>query len=82
MSAKRVKHKPPLHWAIWWQSDNDEHFMWANGNPLLFATRRAAMEYIRPRYGYILTRKDLRAPPYNWRLPKPVRVEVVLKEAK
>lgn len=27
------------------------------------------------------TRKDLRAAPFNWRLPKPVRVEVVLKQA-
>lgn len=82
MTTKRIKLKPPIRWAIWWQSDGNEHFMWADLKPLLFTSRRAAMEYIRPRYGYILTRKDLRAPPYNWRLPKPVRVEVVLKEAK
>ena len=82
MSAKRVKSRPVLRWALWWRSSSTEHFLWENLQPLLFTTRRAAREYVHDRYGYILTSKDLRSPPHNWRLPWPVRVEVVLKEAK
>lgn len=82
MSAKRIKRKPSIRWAIRWRFDWGESFLWENLQPLLFTTRLAARRYIHERYGYILTRKDLRSPPFNWRLPWPVRVEVVFREVK
>ena len=44
--------------------------------PALFRTRREAREYINEKYGYIRTRKDLRAEPHFWRMPRAVRVSV------
>lgn len=82
MSAKRVESRPVLRWALWWRSSSAEHFLWEDLQPLLFTTRQAAREYAQERYGYILTRKDLRSPPHNWQIPKPIRVEVVFREAK
>lgn len=43
---------------------------------LMFATRKQCREYISERWGYIRTRKDLRSPPYNFRMPKVVRIEI------
>jgi len=56
--------------------------MWHNCLPLLFQTRREAREHIETEYGYIKTRDDLRKPPHNWRLPKAVKLNVILKEKK
>ena len=44
--------------------------------PVMFLTRRDARAFIEEKYGYIRTRKDLRAQPHGWRLPVPVRVKV------
>ena len=73
-------------WAMQWRSQNrldgrTEHFMWDNGRPLLFWTRREAMAYIQSEYGYIKDRADLREEPHGWRLPRAVKVSVVLKES-
>lgn len=59
---------------------NPQHFLYENFKPCLFMTRREAREYIKCRYGYIKHRKDLRIEPHGWRLPKPVRVEVILRK--
>jgi hypothetical protein len=72
-----------LKWAVQWSSrsrlDGDSrHFMWDDGKPLLFRTRRAARERIRAVWGYIKNRPDLRAEPHGWRMPRAVRVYVVL----
>jgi len=40
----------------------------------LFSTKRECQAFIKDKYGYIATRKDLRSPPHNWRMPKPVKV--------
>ena len=71
-------------WAIQWYSRNrldgeTRHFMWGCGFPLLFRTREKAREYISDHYGYIRTRQDLRSEPHGWRLPRAVRVEVILR---
>jgi hypothetical protein len=73
-------------WAVQWRSRNrldgaSEYFMWEYSHPLLFITRREARAYIQSKYGYISTRPDLRAEPYGWRLPRAVKVSVLLKKA-
>ena len=47
----------------------------------VFATKREAQAAIREHYGYIAKRKDLRKAPHNWRVPKPVKVDVIVKAA-
>lgn len=42
----------------------------------LFASREAARSFAVTHYGYIRTRRDLRAEPHGWRKPAPVRVTV------
>lgn len=73
-------------WAVQWHSENrqdgtSECFMWDGSRPLLFLTRREARDYIESRYGYIKDRRDLKAEPHGWRLPRAIRVYVILKEA-
>ena len=68
--------KPPIRWALKW----DSVIVWHQTKPLLFKTRLEARQYADEHYGYIRERPDLRSPPHNWRMPRPVRVEVVLRE--
>jgi hypothetical protein len=82
-----VKTRIPIRWAVQWRSENRldgkcERFMWNGVVPYLFRTRREALAFVREKYGDIATRADLRAEPHGWRMPRPVRVEVVLREAK
>ena len=71
----------PVRWtAQWMTSRGPKHIMWRHGEPLLFHTRREARAWIEENYGYIKTRPDLRAHPHNWRLPRAIRVAVILKE--
>lgn len=68
-------------WGCKWISDSRlsghcEHLLWDGRLPLLFPTRREARAYIKQRYGYIATRKDLRSPPHCWKMPRAVRVTV------
>jgi hypothetical protein len=48
---------------------------------IVFRTRKETRAFIRERWGYIAKRPDLRKPPHCWRMPKPVRVTVAVKEA-
>jgi len=69
-------------WTPEWHSNNKldgvrRVLMWDCGEPLMFRTRRECREYIEQRWGYIKTRKDLRAEPHGWRLPKPVKTKIV-----
>lgn len=71
-------------WGIQWRDSEGGHLIMA-GEPcsstrFVFTSKKAANAYIRERYGYIATRKDLRSPPHNWRMPKAVRV-VIVEEA-
>jgi hypothetical protein len=72
-----VKH--PVRWTLKWVSLGDTHIMWHECQPLLFRTKREARDYAEREYGYIKERQDLRMPPHNWRMPKPVRVDVILR---
>jgi hypothetical protein len=76
----------PIRWAVQWRSCNRldgrrEFFLWLNpSTPALFQTRAEARAYIREKYGYIAERPDLRREPHGWRLPRPVKVTVALRE--
>ena len=75
---------PVERWAVQWRSKNRlngeaKHFMWNGTTPHLFATRREARAWIEREYGYIRSRPDLRSEPHGWRMPKSVKVEVVLR---
>lgn len=67
-------------WAAQWYSKKsdgvDRHIIYENGIPALFITKLEAQEWIKERFGYIATRKDLRKAPHGWRMPIPVKVVV------
>jgi hypothetical protein len=65
-----------MRWGVKWHIG----VMWDNCFPLLFLTRKDARAYIEKVYGYIKTRDDLRGPPHNWRLPKAIKLNVILEE--
>lgn len=77
-------------WAAEWYSKNildgvSRHLIYDPvGVPKLFTTRKEAREYIEQTHGYIKRRPDLRAEPFGWRLPRPIRVKIspVLKVSK
>ena len=66
--------------ALWRERDSQgrvaEYLLRENTLPVLFRTRREAREWIDTHYGYITRRPDLRAEPFRWRMPCPVRVTV------
>ena len=68
-------------WGLLWYSNNElngVHFsiIYDNYLPALFKTREQARLYAQKNYGYITKRKDLRAEPHGWRLPKPVKLKI------
>ena len=74
-----------MRWGVEWHSANRldgerRFFMWEEGKPLLFRTRREARDYIKKRYGYIGERKDLQREPHGWRMPQAVPVEVIVRK--
>lgn len=71
-----------VRWAVLWRDDRGSAFMWNGTCPHLFTTRRAAREWIATSHGHIRKRKDLQAWPHNWRMPVPVKVDVVLRITK
>lgn len=63
----------------------DGRRVYLEGNGLhtrLFRTKRECQAFIKEKYGYTRTRKDLRAEPHCWRMPKAVRVQVEVRETK
>ena len=71
-------------WGISWVSKgvDGRHLLWKNCRPLFFDTKKKAKSYIDINYGYIKYRTDLRTKPHLWRMPKPVRAVLILKEIK
>lgn len=70
-------------WGGLWHSENKmdgvrEHLLFRDCLPVLFRTRREAREFIQEKYGYIAKRPDLQSEPHGWRVPKPVRVNVIV----
>ncbi len=69
-------------WAAKWKSKNEldgtqEYLIRRMGVVKLFKTRKDARAFIKHDYGYIKTRKDLRAEPHGWRTPTPIKVDVI-----
>lgn len=67
-----------VRWGVKWNGN----IMWHKGEPLFFHKRKEARIYIDANYGYIRERADLRRPPFNWKMPKAVKIEVSIKEIK
>lgn len=70
-------------WALQWYSKSkldgiQTHIIMDNLLPKLFVTRSEARIWAKQRYGHIAKRRDLRADPYGWRVPKPIRVSIEL----
>lgn len=55
-----------------------ERLMYSNPRDgwLIFRTKRECKAYIDNYWSYYKTSKDLRAYPYGYRLPKPVKIEI------
>lgn len=80
-----MKRRGPVRWAVRWRSVSrldgvTEHWCWDYCKPALFMTRREARAYIKQEYGYIAERPDLRGEPHGWRMPRAVKVRVILEE--
>jgi hypothetical protein len=68
--------KTKTYWALWWHSKGSGHIIHQSCVPALFKTRKQALEFREKTFGYIRKRPDLRAAPFFWRLPKPIKVTV------
>lgn len=70
----------PRYGGTWWAVENTFDWgialLWEPPVPRLFHTRRECRAFIEEKYGYIRTREDLRRPPFNWRMPRAVKVTV------
>lgn len=76
-------------WGILWCSNNKlggkrEFFMWDKypnraGVPLVFRTRKEARAHIKLKFGYIKNRPDLQKEPHGWKMPKAVKVRIVVE---
>ena len=72
-------------WSLLWYSNNKldgvrTHIIYEGCLPVLFRTRAKARAYAIKHYGYIRERKDLRSEPHGWRMPRTVKVRVVVDE--
>lgn len=83
-----MKSRSIVRWGARWYSKNRldgvrEYPMFNDScMPLLFLTKREAMNFIKEKYSYVAKRKDLRQEPHGWRMPKPIRLKVTLEEMK
>lgn len=81
MNETRVRTKQ--FWSVKWIGNPYErlgipsHIIYENLLPVLFKTRSEAREFVKAKYGFIAEREDLRNPPFNWRMPQIIKVEVV-----
>ena len=67
-----------------WRSENKldgkrEYIIREKAYPKLFRTRAECREWIKQGYGYIADRPDLQAEPHGWKMPIPVKVEIIIK---
>ena len=72
-----------MTWGVQWRSANrldgvTERLVYRGRVPALFSTRREAREWTNEIYGYIRSRQDLRSEPHGWRVPKAVKIDVVV----
>ena len=71
-------------WGAQWNSKNlldgeRSYLLHENLLPVMFKTKYKCNEWIKNKYGYIAKRKDLRAEPHGWRMPKPVKLDIKIK---
>ena len=74
-----MKHKL---WGILWREENkldgeNSHLIYSDGFPILFKTRKETRNYIKLHYGYIQKRIELRSEPHGWKMPIPIKVEII-----
>jgi hypothetical protein len=78
-----VKAVERLWWGVEWHTtnkvDGDRRDLIWDGHPPhvfphLFRTRRECRAHIAETWGYLQDRPDLKAEPFGWRRPRPVRV--------
>lgn len=74
-----------VRWGGLWREDSRldgrvEHLLFEHCLPALFRTRREARAFIAEHYGYIAERADLRAEPFGWKMPIPVRVTITAND--
>lgn len=79
-------------WAVKWRSENrmdgkreylctlPKHNRSGYLEMAIFETRAKAREWKRERYDYIRLSPVLRAEPYGWKVPKVVKVAVIVEE--
>ena len=80
-----AKVRPITRWGVLWRSSNHldgerRHICCKDCQPVLFLTRADARNFIEREYGYIRTRKDLKAEPHGWHMPVPIRVKIELAQ--
>ena len=46
----------------------------------LFRTRQQARDFREERFGYLRDRPDLKAEPHGWRMPRVVKVKIIVQE--
>ena len=72
-------------WGVLWRVNNKASgeilsLIYAEtGTPVLFKSKRLAKEWIRQNHASVAHRTDLRAEPYGWRMPIPVRVSITFE---
>ena len=74
-----MKSYPIKKWGLEWYSKSKKfgvrrHLLYENYLPKMFYTRKEAVERANMEFGYIKIRKDLRAEPHGWRMPRPVKI--------
>jgi hypothetical protein len=62
------------YWGMYWQGN----IIFLGGKPQIFRTRQEAREYISNNYGYIKFREDLKRPPFNWKMPVPIKINLTI----
>jgi hypothetical protein len=72
-------------WGVEWHSvsklDGDrKYILWLAGKPLFFLTRKEAREWIKLNYDFIAKRPDLQSEPHGWKMPRAVKVEVIVRK--
>lgn len=87
---RRPKPISRTSWAILCRSRNklDGERTWFEGDASspagirLFPSRELAREHVIVAWGYLDGRPDLKAEPHGWKMPRPVKVEISVKETR
>lgn len=69
------------YWGVLWRYENKldgkrSHLLHENGLPVVFRTRRRAIDHIKDKFGYLHMRPDLKAEPHGWKMPVPIKITI------